>query len=226
MQRATHIQQELNELNSTVANIPFVPTYTIPHQFFTTLPLYIIAKINSATTYTVPNSYFETLSTNILHKIKEEQDDLPVLFNDISKQNVYEVPSGYFEKNTITTKEDAKVIAMPKSSKTTWIKYAVAACIVGIISFTAINVATTYNNKTVSTDTIIKGTSLTYNQIQQINVEKALDSLTLNEVDNYLCLNGLVVCNDNKKEEDNFQKELESLNLSDEDLANVLEESN
>ncbi len=225
MQRAINIQNELLEMSSTLANVPYVATYTIDSNYFKSLPLFITAKINGHKTYSVPLNYFDTLSNNILNKINAENDELPAIFNSISKANVYQTPIGYFETNNVLPKIETPVVAIQKKSKLTWLKYAAAACVVSIITFTAVNIWNKKDNTTVNNNVVINGTSLTFGQIQQINVDNALDSLSSVEVDNYLCINGLVACNDDKKADESLQKSLEELNVNDDDLQKALEES-
>jgi RecG-like helicase len=227
MQRATTIQQELNEISNIVAGIPFVPTYTIPAQYFASLPLFITAKANKDNTFIVPAHYFENLSNNIMERIKLEEtdeDNLPPIFSTFKKENVYQAPANYFANTITVPKEEAKIIVMPKRNKMAWVKYAAAACVISIVLFTAYTFmgkkSTTHN------DVVINGTNVTFKQIQQINVDAAIDSLNDKEIDNYLCDNGLVACNDDKKADEELQQKLDELDISDDELTKALEESN
>lgn len=229
MERASNIQEELMTISQTVANIPFVPTYTLSSQYFQSLPLMIIGRLVNPE-YSTPDGYFDNLARTILQKIKnEETDELPAIFSQINKKELYSVPEGYFNKPISLnekTSEAAPVININNSKrKTQWWKYAAAACMVGLFAVTMIKLIQPSNNVD-KEDMKIAGTNVTYKEIKAINVEKALDSLSSAEVDDYLCNNGLIACNDDKKVEEKLDIELEELNISDEDLEKFIEGSN
>ncbi len=81
MTQRNNILQELNEMNSALANI------------------------STGNIYTVPAGYFDGLAATMLNRIKamnaanavEELNYLSPSLNTISKQNIYSVPAGYFE---------------------------------------------------------------------------------------------------------------------------------
>src|ERR1700690_1063717 len=96
---------------------------------------------------TVPAGYFTNLSDQILAKAKvtytesaeEELRNLSPLLYSIKGENVLTVPVGYFESlaENVTKKlmPPAKVVTMKK--RTSWLKYAAAAIITGIITVTS-----------------------------------------------------------------------------------------
>jgi hypothetical protein len=225
MENSNDIQVEMNSISSVIANVTKENLYNVPSDYFNNLPTLIQVKANKNNIYTLPNNYFETLSLKITEQIKLEDktDNLPSIFSSISKQNVYEVPSDYFEKNSIN--KESKVVSIKKRSHFIWLKYAATACIVGIISVFVVN-KTNNINTTKNEDVVINGTNVTYKQIQQMNVDAALDSLSTVEVNSYLCGNGLIACNDDKKEDEALQKSLDELNISDDDLLKALDDSN
>ena len=75
MAQKDNILQELRELNSSIARIGNQPVFT------------------------VPEGYFDNLATEVLKRIKasETEEALPAIFNQLSKNNPYQVPAGYFE---------------------------------------------------------------------------------------------------------------------------------
>ena len=224
MERNSHIQNELNELSKVLSNIPFVPTYTVPKGYFNTITNTIILLSQKNNTYTIPPQYFDTLSNSIVTKIKNETNELtdvaPTLAS-LAKVNVYSTPTTYFNTIQVPNRTTAKVVSIqPQQRRPTWLRYAVAACAVGIISITAVNLLQT---KTIAKeDQIIAGTNLTYKQIQSINIDTAFTNITTEEMDNYLCANGVIDCN--KLPDTELQQDLENLNISDDDLDALLGE--
>jgi hypothetical protein len=226
MERKLDIQNELIEISPTVALIPYVNIYKVAPDYFENFPFQISILCNkNEHFYTVPNVYFDNLSSIILQKIKEEEiDELPEIFNSISKGNVFQTPPNYFEKIHSKPLEQAKIITLTTKNKTTtWLKYAVAACSIAIISFFAVNFFNTKSKP--NEDAIIAGTSISYKEIKNMDVDKALASLPSLDLNNYLCENGLVACSDIKADE-TLEKELDNLNISDEDLDKLIEETN
>lgn len=75
MAQKDNILQELRELNSS------------------------IAKIGNQPVFAVPEGYFDNLAAEVLKRIKasEAEETLPAIFNQLPKNNPYQVPAGYFE---------------------------------------------------------------------------------------------------------------------------------
>jgi hypothetical protein len=200
MERNINIQQELNETSKTIADIALVNTYSIP------------------------TNYFEDLSSSILQKIKLAENELsldaPTLAS-IQKTNVYTVPANYFDSIKINTFTEAKVIALhtEKKKNFTWLKYAAAACIIGIISTFAFKF---FNTSTSKENEIVAGTNLTYKQIKNVDVDVEINKISNAEINNYLCDNQLIVCTE--KTDDDVAKELENLHISDVELEKLLGE--
>jgi hypothetical protein len=223
MKQQANIQTELIDISHIIAEIPFVATYTIPENYFNQLPLLILGKCNTAI-YTVPDNYFNTLSTAILNKIEIETDALPAIFNNISKENVYTTPEAYFNTiNTIPT----PVVNIQKNKKTKTWYYLAAACFTGIIALVAFQfINNTKPTSNVNSDRIIAGTNMSYNQIVNMNVDAAIDSLNNDDVNNYLCENGLIACTDTKANDEKLQTEIEELNITEEELNDFIDASN
>ncbi len=158
----------LNQLTPENAN-----PYSTPVGYFEGLPCSILNKINSReASYCIPTDYFNHLSSQILQKIKEDEivDELELiapLLVALKKENVYSVPSKYFE----TIKPDllhkkTKVVSLK------WIKYAVAASVLG-----AVSIGILINN---NSDKKLQIAS--YQQTIKTNVEQGLTSMSDDEL--------------------------------------------
>ncbi len=108
----------------------------------------ILYGLKDENVFKVPTGYFDNLINSILAKSNTDnsesaEDELrnlsPALYS-LKGENVFTVPAGYFEslaKNVIekTTPAPARVITMKK--RTSWLKYAAAAMVTGIITVTS-----------------------------------------------------------------------------------------
>jgi hypothetical protein len=115
--------------------------------------------------YIIPAGYFEDFAEILMNRIRfeaigfekingvsaqEEIADISPLLAGIRNRNPYQVPAGYFEspntKIQVTENIPSKLVALPRSNKTRKIsvpirivRYAAAACIVGMIGITTFN---------------------------------------------------------------------------------------
>jgi len=115
--------------------------------------------------YDIPMGYFEDFSDILMYRIRFEADgfgeiksvsspeeiaEISPLLAELKNKNLYQVPAGYFESlNTdvqLTGVVPLKLSAIPQSVKTKKIsipmrivRYAAAACIVGMIGITTFN---------------------------------------------------------------------------------------
>lgn len=160
--------------------------YQVPLSYFEGLADEIMAKIRLGAFsgnlgYQVPAGYFSGLADQIMSRIQSEENSATSPKNDfrdaavyqelaevaplllqISNQNVYEVPKGYFEsltsdqamrsddmiQTTVTEKDtNGKVIPM-RSSKSIW-RTAVAAAAIVVVLFSGERYFTNYHNNTV-----------------------------------------------------------------------------
>jgi len=201
MNHNTDILKELEQISPAVANLSASNLFTIPSEYFETLPTVIMARIAAGGTeentvlsvagkqmpQEVPEGYFNTLSSNILSKIKtqtdhsvaEELNELSPLLAGISKHNLYEVPAGYFETFTVQpykSVSDSKVVSM--FSRKVWMQYAAAAVVFVLIAF-GINFFSNQNNFTKETTIVPK--SLTDEQFN-----KELAQISDDDIINYL----------------------------------------
>jgi len=148
MEKTGFIQEELKANTPILASIRKLDVYTVPSGYFEHLATDIRARINEAILFAAPNSnifhvpqgYFETLSDTVISSIETKENEIfaeleniaPSL-NDISKKNVYSIPSKYFENLVVTenNKRTAKVISFSNTRK--WVSYAAAVIIAGVL---------------------------------------------------------------------------------------------
>lgn len=113
MERNQKIQDELIEISSIVANIPFVNVYSIS------------------------SDYFDCLSNNISKNLNKETNE-HLQLHGIKEKNTYQVPHGYFEAfsdnliKTIKTKDNIRVL---KKQPVRYFKFALAACFISLLGF-------------------------------------------------------------------------------------------
>jgi len=119
-----HILNELNTISQTVANIPRLPVFTVPENYFVEFPGKLMEKIRE--------------------DAKIETELLSPLLGGIQKKNPFSVPDGYFstfeeqlKKSTlpVVMPEPAKVIRM-SGTRQVW-KLSVAAMVAGVIGIAA-----------------------------------------------------------------------------------------
>lgn len=117
--------------------------------------------------YAVPAGYFEDFTEILMSRIrfeaidfegsagdissKDEISEISPLLASLKSSNPYHVPTGYFEslsaKIPLTENSPSKLVALPGSNKTRKIsmpmrivRYAAAACIVGLIGIVSFNI--------------------------------------------------------------------------------------
>lgn len=161
-----------------LVNISNKNLYTTPNGYFEGLADVIMDKIYKAENeIAVPQGYFESLPDILLSKIhsmevQQELEELAPILNTIDKQPVNFVPQGYFENlqpaTAETEKEEVKVISIKR--KTNWLKYAVAACLTGVVAFTTFSII---NKKTV------------VEPVVAININEELSKLSDTTIENY-----------------------------------------
>ncbi len=191
LEKNKHIINELEQVSPVLitAHVDTSLLFTVPVNYFRDLSFTILNAITaenlkqSVTPYQVPIGYFDNLSSTILNKIASdnsivsaidsELQTIAPLLNTISKANIYSVPAGYFSAlNLVQTQQPhAKIIALTSSKK--WVKYAVAACLTGILVAGAFMV----NNKNGSVD---------YAAYKKIDVINSINKLSSEELINYL----------------------------------------
>ena len=154
------ILNELIEISPLIAGMERVNPYIAPAGYFEGLDASILLMLKTGDNSSilqgialknpmqVPEGYFDSLAGSILDRVKAEQpqsvdEELrslsPMLYS-MNKVNVFKVPASYFENlteeilNKVSPKQDAKVISFGQRKKISWIRYAVAAAVIGIVS--------------------------------------------------------------------------------------------
>lgn len=162
MNNRDNILQELQELESMLANSAPQNTYAVPAGYFEGLAEQVLNKIkvleagnaadelnivsptlanlSKAMPYQVPQGYFEVLpekmlgivQKNNLQSAKEELESISPLLSGLKKEMPYSIPQDYFE-NTIQVSAKPHVKVISISSRK-WFRYAAAAVVVGVIA--------------------------------------------------------------------------------------------
>jgi hypothetical protein len=126
----------------------------------------LLSKADKKNPFTAPEGYFSELSENLVSGLnavtfaKDELATLHPLINDLKNKSTYTVPVAYFDElseavlHKIKKQQPAKIVSFKKSSS--WLKYAVAAAVTGIIFTIGV---LTFNNKTATTDDPATGLS-------------------------------------------------------------------
>lgn len=163
--------------------------------------LYSLKDIN---VFKVPTGYFDGLSDSIFNNLKnantESFDDelrsLSMTLYDLKDINVYEAPKGYFKslENNITEKlkpAPARVITMKKRS--TWLRYAAAAVIAGIITIGSLEIFHKPNTELASLPDYVRA-SLQYKTTEDLDM--GFTKLSDADIIKYLEKNGNVMDNE------------------------------
>jgi hypothetical protein len=118
--------EELNYLSPLLHGISKISPYSVPYEFFGDFERELMSSIHQ-------QDEFKTAD--------EEISSLSPLLSGIRKQNPYSAPAGYFEnlENHISRNsgQPAKLIPMRNRK---WLRYAVAAVLIGIITMTGIRI--------------------------------------------------------------------------------------
>lgn len=210
MKQHEDIFNELREISSAVAAVPYVNVFHVHEGYFAGTGAELKARIAADQEYaskniSVPEGYFDGLAAKILQKIKKEEnvavaDEMTALspvISAIGNANVFAVPQGYFEQLSFTAEvETAKVIKMNPLRSV--FKYAVAAVITGLLGISIINL--TDNNTTVETNNpVIQTASVAKTEnvmrtandiIQKGNFENEFNTISDKDIEHYLTQSG------------------------------------
>jgi hypothetical protein len=169
MDSKKHIQDELNELNSGLPVNGQDGPYAVPEGYFEGLAASVIAKVRGieggtaseeiaglspllaglsrSMPYVVPHDYFQS-NIDGLTAFTGPEESLVLSF--ISKEMPYDVPTGYFANiaEQVVQKVDRQEARVVPMVKRKWMRMAVAAAVIGIVTLTGIN----YFNKGGSTN--------------------------------------------------------------------------
>ena len=97
-----------------------------------------VAQLPKNTPFSVPNDYFDSFPSRLMEGIMNkapEQDllELSPFLRSLKHENPYSLPDGYFNNIKVEIPNNqAQVARMPRFGS--WVKYAAAACLVGIIA--------------------------------------------------------------------------------------------
>jgi len=156
MENRQQILAELNGISPFMAEMELKNPFTVPVGYFDVLAAAIIQKIQiedmvmpglvNTNAYQVPLGYFEGLPSDILSKIKQatasanevraELEEVAPLLNTISRQEVYNVPAGYFDQtnfipSSLNEKKEAKIVRLKTARR--WMQYAAVAVVAGVL---------------------------------------------------------------------------------------------
>jgi hypothetical protein len=159
MNSRTNIQSELMELNSSLPFNVEMPVFNVPEGYFESFADEVLARIKGKQAvspsneldslspllsgisrkmpFSVPEGYFDEASTSLPGLIHDEQ--LPEVLSGASKTMPYEVPVGYFKA---LPQQVVNKVSKPKgrviSFNRNWMRYAVAAVMIGIVVLSSI----------------------------------------------------------------------------------------
>lgn len=239
MEKKAEIRYELIEISPFWADMGQSIPYSLPQGYFQSLPAIVLEKIqdksallpNPANSYTIPENYFTDLPGLILSKIQKqslgvnevatELAEVAPMLNTISKQQVYAVPQGYFERTDFVaasriTGREAKIVNLKSVRK--WMQYAAVAVFAGVLITGAF----------MFTDN--SGNYLEFEQYKQLDVPAELNKLNEDELVKYLDNNQehtVLTASEaqSANEEDLFDVKNNIQNLSDEELTQYLKEN-
>lgn len=200
--------------------------YKVPVSYFEGLSDAILLRVNfRKNTYNTPENYFENLPSAILQKVKQtrvreveaELETIAPLLNTISKQPIYSVPQHYFEH--LSVYKQAEVVQLYLQKK--WLKYAVAAAVVSVVSVAALLYNNNGNNQALMAS---------YQQAVKTNIESSLPGIADDDLANALNeTTALAATNFDESKElpwnnlSNLQSEFEF--VSDEELSSYVQEN-
>ncbi len=155
-----HIIKELLNLSPSIAENEAINIYSVPNAYFEELAGKILQQIalndagrflpvsKNVNPYQLPNGYFESLAHDVLQKtawqnnlsgeVNKELETLAPFLLTISKQMPFDLPANYFN-GAITKPATADSSKRPRTiiQLKQYIKYAVAATVIGIMAITA-----------------------------------------------------------------------------------------
>jgi len=161
------ILNELNNLESPLANISTENIYSVPDGYFVNLAEQTLNRIKAFSTtsakeelemlspllsngkqnpFFVPVGYFEGLTDKIMDVINADADNktsteelelISPLLNSIGKNLPYSLPAGYFE-NLSPAIDNKKSAKIISFTQHKWFRVAVAASIIGIIAISTL----------------------------------------------------------------------------------------
>jgi hypothetical protein len=164
MNSAHTILSETKAISPAVANLPKINPFTLPAGYFETsltqikelvqkesaedekqIENAILPVLDRTNAFALPNEYFNNFSNTLLAKVRSSQsvsDELneiaPILI-PTRAENPFYVPNGYFSSNSFELPSKKSGIT-PVFQMRSLLRYAAAACIVGLAFFSYIQV--------------------------------------------------------------------------------------
>ncbi len=165
MNKKDHILKELSELDSSLSELSFKKTYSVPDLYFDNLAEHIISRIKETegtelnstlqnirnkNIFSTPDGYFDGLEEKIMDVIRmhadyqnanEEINAISPLLIGIPKNSTYQTPAGYFDKLAENINPGLNKVSQTKVVSLTsrnWFRLAAAAVVIGFFSVTAI----------------------------------------------------------------------------------------
>lgn len=198
--------------------------YDVPQGYFETLANSILIYVKNQQEH-VPSGYFEELPNIMLEKVREinvqnELNEIAPVLNIIDKKRpIYSVPEGYFES------ESTKIKSVFKESKKaiksrSLMKVAVAACLVGVLTFVTFIFLNKSNNNEVAINSKIYLNS-------NVNIDDSLKKIDLFSMEEHLKTEELVADAEITKYTPLKDEEIDGFlnEFSDEELQKYLKEN-
>lgn len=223
MKSWTTIQNELQELNSTLPAQKLPDVYAVPEGYFENFAQTVLQKIKGTAfvseeleglspllaglsrkmPFSVPEGYFNQISESIPAIAADES--LPPILIKAGKSMPYKVPAGYFNelssvilKKISTPKEKAKVISIGSRN---WMRYAAAAMIAGVITISSIM----YFGKTKTIDPSVQSGEWVAKQLKNVSNQE------LEEFINTADINATAIAQNEKNGNTEIQKLLKDV---------------
>jgi hypothetical protein len=200
MKPGTEIVQELQELNSTLAQLERVNVFSVPEGYFETISTIILLNSKQAITAEVPQGYFDQLADSILNKIKaqqptaaEELRQLSPMLYSIQDSNVYKVPAGYFDTVAVNVLQELqpKVKVVKMGWRSSVLKYAAAAVVVSFITLSVFKFANKPVDKQNNIAAVVLDPSIQKGRsMNDSTFDAALNKLSADDIASYLEKNG------------------------------------
>lgn len=152
-----NIQTELKTLGCTYLTAGLPTPFSVPNDYFNTLPGTILNQVKATdhtqdadlpgflntedlkqVPYKVPAGYFDLVAGHVLAKLEQNA----AIDQSLKNNNQQEVPAGYFDAlaDHIMTRikaSETPVVSLPLRKKS-WMKYAVAAAVTGLVALGSI----------------------------------------------------------------------------------------
>ncbi|HVZ95877.1 MAG TPA: hypothetical protein VG847_03305 [Chitinophagaceae bacterium] len=168
----------------------------------------LLQSLKQVNIFSVPVNYFETLSDSIAGKLalddpetaEQEIRRISPLLYSIQDANVFTVPYGYFSslaENIIKKVQPAPAKVIQMHSKRSWVRYAVAAAITGLIAFGSVRLfnAHQHNMPVVAAD-LSNAIKESKQYKTQADIDNAIAKLDDADIAKYLEKSGGIMDND------------------------------